>query len=60
MTLKEWSAKTAEEARQELARLQEELFHLRLKKVTGQLEKVHQITHMKRAIARGLTYLRRK
>ena len=57
MTLKEWKGKTAEEAQKALVSLKEELFHLRLKKVTGQLEKLHRIGDVKREVARGNTYL---
>lgn len=57
MTLKEWKGKTKEEATKALSALKEEQFHLRLKKATGEIEKMHRLKEVRREIARGLTYL---
>lgn len=60
MTLKNWKGKNAEDTAKELSALKEELFGLRLKKVTGQLEKQHRLQDVKREIARGLTYFKQE
>ena len=57
MTLKEWATKAVEDVQKELKTLKEELFHLRLKHATGQLEKKHRLKEVRREIARGNTYL---
>lgn len=47
--------KTTTELNKLKASLKEELFHLRLKKATGQLEKVHRLNLVRRDLARILT-----
>lgn len=55
MTPKELKEKTAKERSELLVNFREELFHLNLKKTTGQLEKSHRIKEIKRTIARLIT-----
>lgn len=55
MTPKELREKTVQERTNLLKQLREELFHLRLKRSTAQLEKVHRIREIKKDIARLLT-----
>ncbi len=48
---------TVEELRQKEAELAEQLFALRLQKVTGQLEKPSRVSEVRRDLARVLTVL---
>lgn len=50
--------KSAVELQKLLNESREELFHLKLKKRTGQLEKVHRVNELKTQIARILTILK--
>lgn len=47
--------KTATELTKLKASLREELFHLRLKKATGQLEKIHRVGLIRRDLARVMS-----
>lgn len=51
---------TADELRDKERELAEQLFALRLQKVTGQLEKPHRVRQVRREMARVLTVLREK
>lgn len=51
---------TVEELRDELHRLKEELFQLRLEKARGSLGQPHRFKQIRREIARVLTVLREK
>jgi large subunit ribosomal protein L29 len=51
---------TAEELQQKERELAEQLFALRLQKVTGQLEKPSRVKQVRRDLARVLTILREK
>jgi len=51
---------TAEELRDKERELAEQLFALRLQKVTGQLEKPARVRQVRREMARVLTVLREK
>ena len=51
---------TVEELRERERELAEQLFALRLQKVTGQLEKASKVTEVRRDMARVLTVIREK
>lgn len=58
MKYKELSAKSEEQLRKDLAALQNEALELRLKTKLGQNKNVHQLSKVRKDIARILTYLR--
>ena len=60
MKASEVAAMSAEELTKKIADLKEELFNLRFRLATGQLDKVMQITAVKRDIARAMTALTAK
>ncbi len=60
MKASELREQTAEELRDKERELSEQLFALRLQKVTGQLENPAKITHLRRDMARVLTVLGEK
>ena len=55
MKAKEFAAMSAEDLTTKIAELKEELFNLRFRLATGQLDDVMQIQKVKRDIARALT-----
>ena len=55
MKAKEFAAMSAEDLTAKIADLKEELFNLRCRLATGQLDDVMQIQKVKRDIARALT-----
>ena len=55
MKAKEFAAMSQEELTAKIAELKEELFNLRFRLATGQLENTMQITEVKRDIARAMT-----
>jgi large subunit ribosomal protein L29 len=55
MKAKEFAAMSAEDLTAKIAELKEELFNLRFRLATGQLDDVMQIQKVKRDIARALT-----
>ena len=57
MKAKEFAAMSQEELTAKIAELKEELFNLRFRLATGQLENTMQITVVKRDIARAMTVL---
>ena len=57
MKAKEFAAMNQEELTAKIAELKEELFNLRFRLATGQLENTMQITGVKRDIARAMTVL---
>lgn len=57
MKAKEFAAMKPEELTAKIAALKEELFNLRFRLATGQLENTMQITVVKRDIARAMTVL---
>lgn len=57
MKYKELEKKTVAELLSDAKKLREELFHLRLKSRTSQLEKKHQIAEVRRDVARIETRL---
>ena len=57
MKAKEFAAMSQEELTAKIAELKEELFNLRFRLATGQLENTMQITDVKRDIARAMTVL---
>ena len=57
MKAKEFAAMSQEELTAKIAELKEELFNLRFRLATGQLENTMQITEVKRDIARAMTVL---
>jgi large subunit ribosomal protein L29 len=57
---KELEGMSAEQLGKKLAEAREELFSLRFKHATGQLEKVAELPAMRRNVARILTYLKKK
>ena len=57
MKIKALRDKTAAELRQQEQEIAEQLFALRLQKVTGQLEKPHRVRALKRDLARVMTVL---
>ena len=60
MTSREIREKTIEELKILAKDLKEELFKLRMKSGTGQLEKPHRLGEIKKDIARVLTILKEK
>lgn len=60
MKAKELRELTVEELKQELNRLKEELFQLRIQKAKGSLAQPHRFKLVKRDIARVLTILKEK
>ena len=60
MKAKEFAAMSQEELTAKIAELKEELFNLRFRLATGQLEITMQITGVKRDIARAMTVLTQK
>ena len=60
MKASEFAAMSAEELTKKIADLKEELFNLRFRLATGQLDNVMQITAVKRDIARAMTALTAK
>lgn len=60
MTPKELKEKTDKELQQLKNDLMEELFQLKIKKSTGQLEKTHRLRLIKKDIARILTLEKQK
>ena len=60
MKASEFAAMSAEELIKKIADLKEELFNLRFRLATGQLDNVMQITAVKRDIARAMTALTAK
>lgn len=60
MRAAELREQTMEELREREAELAEQLFALRLQKVTGQLEKASKVTEVRRDMARVLTVIREK
>ena len=55
MKAKEFASMTAEELDKKIGELKEELFNLRFRLATGQLDDVMQIQKVKRDIARAMT-----
>ena len=55
MKAKEFATMTAEDLEKKIGELKEELFNLRFRLATGQLDDVMQIQKVKRDIARALT-----
>ncbi len=55
---KDWDGKKREEVEKKLRDLREEIFHLRVKKASAQLDKTHRLGELRREIARGETVLR--
>ena len=53
-------ALTADQLKDELAKLKKEQFNLRFQKATGQLEKTHRVDQVRKDIARIKTVLRGK
>jgi len=60
MKASQFRDQTAEELRERERELTEQLFALRLQKVTGQLEKPARVREVRRDLARVLTVLREK
>ncbi len=60
MKASEFKAMSAEDLKKKIAELKEELFNLRFRLATGQLDNVMQITSVKRDIARAMTELNAK
>ncbi|MCS7064615.1 MAG: 50S ribosomal protein L29 [Methylacidiphilales bacterium] len=60
MKLQELRALSDAEIRSKCQEARQELFNLRIQKVTGQLEKPHRIRELKKIIARGKTILRER
>lgn len=60
MKIKELRDKSGEELAQEQRELDAELFNLRSRKVTGQLDKPHRFREIKKTLARIKTILREK
>lgn len=60
MRAAELREQTMEELRERETELAEQLFALRLQKVTGQLEKASKVTEVRRDMARVLTVIREK
>ncbi len=59
-TRKELESMSAEQLTAKLAETRQELFSLRFKHATGQLEKVADLPAARRDVARILTYLKKK
>jgi large subunit ribosomal protein L29 len=60
MKASELRDQTVEDLRDKERDLAEQLFALRLQKVTGQLEKPHRVRQVRKDLARVLTVLRQK
>lgn len=60
MKAKEIRDKSKDEILQELRELNEQVFNLRSKKITGQLDKPHQLREAKKTIARIHTIMRER
>ncbi len=60
MKASEFKAMSVEELTKKISELKEELFNLRFRLATGQLDNVMQITAVKRDIARAMTELTAK
>ncbi len=60
MKASEFKAMSVEELTKKISELKEELFNLRFRLATGQLDNVMQITSVKRDIARAMTELTAK
>ena len=60
MTAEDLRSKSIDQLREELAKLKKEQFNLRFQAATGQLEKTHQATQVRRDVARIKTILREK
>lgn len=60
MKVKEVRDKTNEELAQELRELSTELFNLRSRKITGQLDKPHRFKEIRKTIARIKTVFRER
>lgn len=60
MTAEDLRGKSADQLREELAKLKKEQFNLRFQAATGQLEKTHRATQVRRDVARVQTILREK
>ncbi|MBQ9299721.1 MAG: 50S ribosomal protein L29 [Clostridia bacterium] len=60
MKASEFKAMSKEDLTKKIAELKEELFNLRFRLATGQLDNVMQITSVKRDIARAMTELNAK
>ena len=60
MKASEFKAMSVEDLKKKIAELKEELFNLRFRLATGQLDNVMQITAVKRDIARAMTELNAK
>jgi large subunit ribosomal protein L29 len=60
MKASQFRDQTAEELRERERELSEQLFALRLQKVTGQLEKPARVREVRRDLARVMTVLREK
>jgi large subunit ribosomal protein L29 len=60
MKASELRDQTVEDLREKERDLAEQLFALRLQKVTGQLEKPHRVRQVRKDLARVLTVLRQK
>lgn len=60
MKIKEVRDKTNEELAQELRELSTELFNLRSRKITGQLDKPHRFKEIRKTIARIKTIFRER
>jgi large subunit ribosomal protein L29 len=60
MKASQFREQTAEELRERERELSEQLFALRLQKVTGQLEKPARVREVRRDLARVMTVLREK
>ena len=60
MKASELKAMSKEDLTKKIAELKEELFNLRFRLATGQLDNVMQITSVKRDIARAMTELNAK
>ena len=60
MKASEFKAMSVEDLKKKIAELKEELFNLRFRLATGQLDNVMQITSVKRDIARAMTELNAK
>ena len=60
MKASNFESMTNEQLKAKIAELKEELFNLRFRLATGQLENVMQISSVRKDIARALTVLRQK
>ena len=60
MTASNFESMTNEQLKAKIAELKEELFNLRFRLATGQLENVMQISSVRKDIARAMTVQRQK